>query len=123
MKQPSEEGIEVATPTQSAINKATYSMENDKDVHYQQIWSLHLDEKILEGKEGHSLKINQKKFILAVMTLGDGKAKIIAENFIAVIQKYNSWGYKNIQQLSTQVIVPNVVIQFVKLRRKSGVVV
>ena len=84
----SEEGINIATPTQAGIYKAVMKeadrmKEELKKTIKKYLWTLHFDGKKIKQKE--VLKNNDQEIKLATLLLEDGKAKTIVSAFINLI--------------------------------------
>lgn len=98
-RQLSGEGIEIPTPSQSAIHKAIYTRAAQVKKHlvstlHLEKWSIHFDGKHIEGIEYQAvvLKNEAKEIKLTALKLKDGKAQTIAEGLQDVLEEFNLWG-------------------------------
>ena len=94
----SSDGIEIPTPCQSGIHKAIYKRAAQLKEHlvstlYLEKWSLHFDDKRIEGFEYQAvvLKNDKKELKLAALKLNDGKTGTIAEALRDVLDEFRLW--------------------------------
>lgn len=120
-RQLSGEGIEIPTPSQSAIHKAIYTRAAQLKNHlvstlHLEKWSLHFDGKHIHGIEYQAvlLKNEANEIKLTAIKLKDGKAQTIAEGLQYVLEEFNLWG-------SIVMIVADTTS--VNTGKRSGVVV
>ena len=85
-KQLSRDGIDIPTPSQAAIYKATFKeavklKEEMIEKLQMEQWSIHFDGKRIEENENQVVVLNNKRteVKLAALLLKDGKAETIAE--------------------------------------------
>jgi hypothetical protein len=97
-KQLSQDGVDIPTPCQSAVYKATFreatklKEEMIEKLQTEQ-WSLCFDGKRIEETEYQVvvLKNERTEVKLAALRLKDGKAETIAEGIAEVLDEYNLW--------------------------------
>lgn len=95
-----EEGINLPTPTQAGIYKATFKEIENMKIKLKEIlkldeWVLHFDGKIINKKERQVIvvKNSTKEYRLAVVTLENGRSNTIYCALKEVLNDYDLWGY------------------------------
>lgn len=94
----SQDGIDVETPSQSGIYRATIKEavklkeEMKKTLHLEN-WSLHFDGKRIDDQEYQVLvlKNEQREVKLEALILPNGKADTVVKGITAVLDEYNLW--------------------------------
>ena len=87
------QGVNVSTPTQSAIHKSETIKQKLKTIIQNRFWALHFDGKRVNGTEYQVvvLKNSEQELRISALTLPDGKSLTIFNALVDVLNEYNAW--------------------------------